>query len=521
MAQRFLKRTISIVMVIGLMAVGCAGQKAASTQEEPPVVSAVYGNVVTATGKAVPAQWAALSFETGGRVEWLVAEGSHVEAGEVLARLDATDLEHTAAQARAALAVVQAQLAAAKAGATPEETAGAEAAVVTAQGGVAAAEVAVVQAEIGAGIARINLKQAKGAVAVAEAALTQGQGIRNAAVAALTQAQGSLDAAGAGLIQAEAELARLQTGARPEEIVIHEARVEQAKWELWFLTNVHKQLIDNDIGGAPEEQARFQREAAQAAYDAAQAQLDLVKAGATNDEIVAAKAGVSAAQAQVTVAGAGIDAAEAALAQAQGALDAAEADLARTQAALEAVQGQVELAEMDVTAAEAQVQIAEGQLAQAEAQRDRLEAGVTTEEIAVLEAQVSQTEATLAQAESALAKATLIAPFAGTVGAVHLREGEMTAPGTPVLVLGDVSALRVEITDLNEVDVAQVAVGSPVTLTFDALPEQLVKGQVVRIAPMASVGQGGTNFTTVVEMNSPPAELRWGMTVFVDIEVDR
>jgi hypothetical protein len=86
--------------------------------------------------------------------------------------------------------------------------------------------------------------------------------------------------------------------------------------------------------------------------------------------------------------------------------------------------------------------------------------------------------------------------------------------------LGDVGALRVETTDLNEVDAARVGVGSVVTLTFDALPGQAARGQVVRLAPMASVSQGGTNFTAIVEMDSPPEALRWGMTAFVDIEVD-
>ncbi len=488
-------QSVRLFVVVSLLAwsvVGCRGQEAVSTPEVVASLPSVYGNVVTASGKVVPAQWATLSFEIGGRVTWLVAEGSHVTAGQVLARLDATDLEHAVALARAALATAQAQLTVIEADATPEEIAAAEAAVVTAQGGVTAAEAAVLQAEIGVKIPRANLKQAEDTVAAMEAALAQ--------------ARGAVDAAQADLVRAQSELARLQAGARPEEIAIYEAQLTQAEWELWYLTNVHKQLLDNDIGGAPEEQARFRVEAAQAALDAAQAQLDLAKAGATVDEIAIARAGVNAAQAQVTIAQAGVDAAEAALAQVQDAVDAA--------------QGQVELAGAGVTAAKAQVEIAKGQLGQAEAQRDRLKAGATAEEIAVLEAQVAQAEATLVQAESALAKSVLVAPFDGTVGTIYLRENEATTAGTPVLILGDVSMLRVETTDLNEMDAARVAVGSPVALTFDALPGGTTKGQIVRLAPMASVSQGGTNFTAVVEVISPPEALRWGMTAFVDIEVE-
>jgi len=67
---------LAIVLIISLVATGCAEQKAVSAPEENPDLPAVFGNVVTASGKVVPERWATLSFETGGRVEWLVAEGS-------------------------------------------------------------------------------------------------------------------------------------------------------------------------------------------------------------------------------------------------------------------------------------------------------------------------------------------------------------------------------------------------------------------------------------------------------------
>lgn len=545
MIRDALGRMLGIVLVIGLAATGCTRQGATSVPEEVADLSETFGNVVTASGKVVPARWATLSFEAGGRVEWVVAEGSQVAAGDTLARLDATDLEHAVAQAKAALATAQAQLAATKAGATPEELAAADGAVSAAQGGVAAAEAALAQAEINPEIASANVKQAQDAVDAAEAALAQAQGTLDAAEAALaqaqgtqdaaeaavTQAQGTQDAAKANLAGAQAELARLQAGARPEEIAAAEAALRQAQAGLEGAKKGYDIIAWQP--GADSSAIGIAYRQALATVEQAQAQVDLLKAGATDEEIAAAKAGVTAAQAQVsmaqggvdaaqaqvTIAQAGVDAAQAQVTIAQAGVDAADAALTQAQDAVVAAQAQEKLAKAGVATAQAQFEAAEGQLAQAEAQRDRLKAGVTIEEIAVLEAQVAQAEAALAQAESALAKATLVAPFAGTVGVVYPREGEVLSPGIAVLVLGDVSTLRVETTDLNEVDVARVAVGSPATLTFDALPERTTEGQVARIAPMASAGQGGTNFTAVIEMTSPPEELRWGMTAFVDIEV--
>jgi multidrug efflux pump subunit AcrA (membrane-fusion protein) len=567
-------RLIIVASLLALSLVRCAGQKADSTPEEAAALTATFANVVTASGKVVPARWATLSFEAGGRVEWLVVEGSEVAAGDTLARLDTTDLEHAVAQARAALATAQAQLATAKAGATPEEIAAAEGAVVAAQGGVAAAEAAVTQAEINPEIASASVKQAEDAVDAAEAALAQAQGTLDAAEAALAQAQGTLDAAEAAwaqaqgtldaaeaalaqaqgtlggakadLARAQTELARLQAGARPEEIAAAAAALRQAQAGLegakqpydiiaWrpgaestsigiayrqALAEVEQAQAQVDLlkAGAMEEEIA----AAKAGVDAAQAQVTIAEAGvdAAQAQVTIAEAGVDAAQAQVTIAEAGVDAAQAQVTTAEAGVDAAEAALTQAQDAVDAAKGQVALAETGVTAAQAQVEVAEGQLAQAEAQRDRLKAGATKEEIAVLEAQVAQAEAALAQAESALTEATLVAPFAGTVGAVHPREAEVIAPGAPVLALGDVSTLRVETTDLEEIDVARVAVDQEVSVTFDALPERLFNGQVTRVSPMAEPGAGGVHYTAVIELDEIDSAIRWGMTAFVDIEIE-
>jgi HlyD family secretion protein len=471
MATKNWKYLLFVGLLVGLLVSGCGGEETAVSTPDPTLTQN-FGNIVSASGKVMPVQWATMSFESGGRLEWLIEEGSQVAAGAELARLDTTTLKQSVTQAEAALAAMEAQLALARAGARVEDIASAEGAVLIAQGNVAAAESALDQARSGTGFA----------VETAESSLSQ--------------AEGNLATARAELSRAAAELNRLQAGARPEEIAMYQALLNQAQSEFLIAENSHfVNFIDTGVGGWPEEQARYARESARGARDAVQAQLNLAAAGASEQDVAAAQAMVSAAQGQVTMAEAGVTAAEVGVAQAETLVS-------------------------DVAIAEAQVQIAQGQLMQAEAQRNRLQAGATAEEIAGLEAQVAQAEATLAQAQTALDRATMRAPFAGTVGIVYLNQGESVIPGTPVLVVGDVSMLRVETTDLNEVDATQVGVGSPVTLSFDALPGSSIEGEIVRLAPMASSGQGGTNFTAVIDMTNPPETLRWGMTAFVDIEIE-
>jgi multidrug efflux pump subunit AcrA (membrane-fusion protein) len=62
-------------------------------------------------------------------------------------------------------------------------------------------------------------------------------------------------------------------------------------------------------------------------------------------------------------------------------------------------------------------------------------------------------------------------------------------------------------------------VGDPVKVTFDALPDVTVPGTVARISSKSAQG-AGVNYQVEIELDEIPDELRWGMTAFVDIEVD-
>jgi multidrug efflux pump subunit AcrA (membrane-fusion protein) len=123
-------------------------------------------------------------------------------------------------------------------------------------------------------------------------------------------------------------------------------------------------------------------------------------------------------------------------------------------------------------------------------------------------------------APGASGQAYLMAPFAGTVGIVHVRQWETVAPGAPVLELGDLSWLRIEVDDLAEGDIGQVAVGQPVEITFEALPDRKEVGWVASVAPMAAERKGRQSYRVIVDFpERAPAGVRWGMTANVDIIV--
>jgi multidrug resistance efflux pump len=166
------------------------------------------------------------------------------------------------------------------------------------------------------------------------------------------------------------------------------------------------------------------------------------------------------------------------------------------------------------------LQEALAKLAKAERDYQTLSKGPDPDLVALAEARLETAKAALAAAEKKLADLEIKALYAGTISEVYVREGEWVAPGQPILVLADLDHLRIETTDLNEIDVARVKVGDRVVITFDALPDVVVNGTVVLISPKASEGSG-VNYTVVIEMEAIPQALRWGMTAFVDIQVEK
>ncbi len=166
------------------------------------------------------------------------------------------------------------------------------------------------------------------------------------------------------------------------------------------------------------------------------------------------------------------------------------------------------------------LQEALAKIAQAERDYETLSKGPDPDLVALAEARLATAQAALAAAEKKLADLEIKALYAGTISDVYVHEGEWVAPGQPIMILADLEHLRIETTDLNEIDVARVKVGDKVIITFDALPDVVVEGTVVLISPKASEGSG-VNYTVVIEMAETPAALRWGMTAFVDIQVEK
>ncbi len=282
--------------------------------------------------------------------------------------------------------------------------------------------------------------------------------------------ESDITAARASLAAAQAALNQLSAGPREEERIAALANLANAEAVLKQAQSAYNQVKDrNDVGMLPQS-----RDLQQATnnYEAAKARYDLLFAGPENDAVAAGRAQVQ---------------------QAQAALD-----------------------RLLTPATPSQVAEAAAQVRSAQAQLDLLQAGARDQELAVAAVAVTEAEAAVRRAQAAQTATAIRAPFTGTVTALAVSPGEMVQPGEVVLTLADLARLRVETTDLSERDITRVAVGRPATVIVQASNEQ-VPGKVTAIAPASTIVGGDVVYAVTIDLDEQPADLRWGMTVDVEI----
>jgi multidrug resistance efflux pump len=163
--------------------------------------------------------------------------------------------------------------------------------------------------------------------------------------------------------------------------------------------------------------------------------------------------------------------------------------------------------------------VADDNLKRALEDYETLKDGPDPKEVELAQANLDKANADLNAAVAALDHLDLRAPFAGTISELSVHIGEYTLPQNTVILIADLDHFQIETTDLNEIDAARVRIGEKAMITFDALPDTTLEGTITQIAPKSSAGSG-VNYTATIEISDLPEILRWGMTAFIDIEVE-
>ena len=190
--------------------------------------------------------------------------------------------------------------------------------------------------------------------------------------------------------------------------------------------------------------------------------------------------------------------------QAQAALGLLQAQLAKAQSDAEKLKANSGVDPDKLKAAQDRVTAAQNRVAAAPAR------------LVTAQAHLVAAQAGLVAARAATDQVTLTAPFTGTAVAVDIVPEAIAVPGQEAISLADLDHLQVVTTDLSERDLGRVKIGQPATIYVESLGSE-VKGQVSQIALQSTKLGGDVVYAVTLDLVSPPAELRWGMSVKVDI----
>jgi HlyD family secretion protein len=139
--------------------------------------------------------------------------------------------------------------------------------------------------------------------------------------------------------------------------------------------------------------------------------------------------------------------------------------------------------------------------------------------------QAEQAKAALKQARVDLSRTTIYAPMSGTVSELNKEQGEIALgsqfQADVILVIADLTKMEAQV-NVDENDIASIAVGQKADIEVDAMGDHPLHGTVYEVSSSAnSSGQGTTEqkteFEIKIAITDPPSALRPGMTATADI----
>jgi multidrug resistance efflux pump len=365
-----------------------------------------YTHVRTVTAR-VQATVVALAPVVDARLlELHVTEGQRVKKGELLARLDETEIRAALEAAEAALLIRKSEHARAK------------------------AQCDLVRSEVETSIeqVRAQLQVASGRVDQAAQAIVTRQ----------VQLSGEIEAAQARCEELRARLAQLKKGVRAEIIQSAQAKLdaEKAKWALYQLEleQSRKLAVEGIDSQHLLEVRRTQVITQEKAVKSAELELIALRAGATPDEVQVATQALACGIAGLALARAGTND----IATLEAALRIRKAELRETEALLKRARGQV----ASITVAEAEAQAAEAQMRRAEAD-------------------VKGRRAILGERD-------FISPVDGVVTRRYVRVGEVCRKGVTCILVTDDSTPRWIEGFVREADAMLVSAGQPARVRVPA-----------------------------------------------------
>jgi len=259
----------------------------------------------------------------------------------------------------------------------------------------------------------------------------------------------------------------------------------------------------------------------------------------TDAEVRSAEASLEAAQAELEGMASSVKSSEAGINSAKAEVTRSEADLTRAKQNLDRAdrmskdglisREQYERTQTDFDIANAQLGAARARLAQTEAQ-----AAQAVKQRDGLALRITQQRSSLTRARDQSSKTTIRSPLEGVITYLPVNEGEIAIvgvqnqPGTVLMTIADMSVITAEV-KVDETDIVNVKLGQEARIKVDALADRVLMGHVSEIGNSAltrssgaatgtaATAQEAKDFKVVVTLDSPPPELRPGLSCTAEI----
>ncbi len=147
-------------------------------------------------------------------------------------------------------------------------------------------------------------------------------------------------------------------------------------------------------------------------------------------------------------------------------------------------------------------------MAQTAASLDQLKSGPTALQIQSQELSVTQAKNALADAQANLENDYVRAPFTGIITNIAAKIGQ-PAPATLAVLIGNQQLAQAT---FNEIDIVNVNVGQPATITFNAMPNLTLTGKVSQVDTLGTVSQGVVSYNAQVVLDVPNQMVKPGMS---------
>jgi HlyD family secretion protein len=200
-----------------------------------------------------------------------------------------------------------------------------------------------------------------------------------------------------------------------------------------------------------------------------------------------------------------------------------EAELAKARVDYDTAQQRLESLkrlEQGGAASPGEVRAAQGQVDTAAAQLKLLQSKQTQRysrpEVEKVQAEQSQARSAYSAAQDVLRQLFIRAPFNGTVYSLPVKQGAYVNPGDLIVQQADLSKVRVR-AFVDEPDIARLAPGQRIEVTWDAMPGRMWTGTVTTIP--AAITQHGTRNVGETTCTVPNDDLKLLPNINVGISI--